>query len=76
MEENGESLHLSDVDIIVTIRSGHTDLKSLQTLLERLISSSKFQSTGFEIVMTESEITLKSTPGKKLTSLITSFRIE
>jgi len=59
---------LEDVDIEISIRSGKTDLVVLQKLLNAIVASSQ-DLVDAEIVLTETETTIKATTEKKLTLL-------
>lgn len=59
---------LEDVDIEISIRSGKTDLVVLQKLLNAIVASSQ-DLVDAEIVLTETETTIKATTEKKLTFL-------
>lgn len=66
---------LKDVDIMITLRSGSTDLKDLQKLIQAL-SASVNALVDTRIVTTETEMKVKQTSQGKLTSLTHQFYIK
>jgi len=67
MEEVGR--HLVDVDLIIHLRSGQTELSQLQKLMKAIVASST-SLTGDELVLIESEMNVKTTSSGRLTNLI------
>jgi len=74
-EQDIKVINLEDVDLIITIRSGSTDLKALMILLKSLIASLKFQSQAIEIVTTDQIINIRTSPDKKLTTVTSSYHL-
>jgi hypothetical protein len=66
---------LKDVDIIITLRSGGTDLDILQKLM-KAISASSTSLVNTKVVTTEVEIKVNTSSSGKLSTLFTKLRIE
>jgi hypothetical protein len=75
-EEVSKLIILKDVDIVISIRSGQSEIKILKKLLESLIASSKLNSLELKLLLTEEVLNIKSTKGKIVSSVTSTFYIE
>lgn len=66
---------LKDVEITICIRSGHTDLVILNKLLQ-VVKTSVASAIDTEIVMTEMEQKVKTTPEGKLCSSVCKLYVD
>jgi len=69
-----EDLESSDIDILLTLRSGKTSLKELQKLKQVIMTS--ITSLGLKAVLTEEELRFIHKPVGDLAAIKSSFHIE
>lgn len=65
---------LEDVDITISLRSGHTDIQILQNLSKAIVAS-VIELCDSDVVVAEQELKVKSTPGKSLSSIIILIQV-
>lgn len=74
MDKKGSGDFLEDVDIIIVIRSGKTDLSELQKLMNAIVASST-SLVDTKIVLTESEAMIRNTPSGSFAKLSSTLFI-
>jgi len=76
VDENVDPMPFSDVDIVITFRSGKTDLKSLQKALTGLETRMNSQTELSKIVLTETESIVKNSKAGMLRVITVKYYIE